>query len=487
MKIFFPIIFFITIFKTVSAQELPYNSQIFVNPYYYNPAYAGFEDRPAFYVYRRQQWTEIEGAPVTTGFSFHTIFDERVNFGLNFMSDKRSIFNTTKALVTFGYRASFDDFHYVSFGLSGGVGFNKIDMDAIDTVDPAMADALDNNMFLEGNAGFNYFNNGFNFGLSLPKIFNSKYLSTEKFAPGEISPLNDALLMTSYKWEITEEKFSIEPYAIYYYSSEHPGQFEAIGLMHFMDVFMLGASYRQDYGVTGFIGLNINDNFKFGYAYEFFNVASVNFSSGSHDIQLALVFGEKKKKKKVSLMQQRRNVIRTQTTTPVQQEKAKTAPVIIAHVVTETYKEDEALEDLMNEISDEESLITQMDDETSEEITFDVEEESTNVEEEYIEPTLDDKGLYIGPTTVTKGDHLLELNAGNYVAVGTFGNYRDAEEYSDALFIKGFYTKFGYITQTKIYYVYIYENDDLQEALDTSERFNTIGAQFRENWVLQVK
>ena len=104
-----------------------------------------------------------------------------------------------------------------------------------------------------------------------------------------------------------------------------------------------------------------------------------------------------------------------------------------------------------------------------------------------IEPTLDDEGLYIGPKTVTKGNHLLELNTGNYVAVGTFDNYRDAEEYSDALFIKGFYTKFGYISQTKIYYVYIFEHDDLQEAIDTSERFNAIGAQFRENWVLQVK
>lgn len=550
MRIFFHIVLFLTIFKTVSAQELPFNSQIFVNPYYYNPAYAGFEDRPAFYVYRRQQWTGIEGAPVTTGFNFHTIFNEKVNFGINFMTDKRSIFNTTRALVTFGYRASFDDFHYISFGLSGGLGFNKIDLDAIDPDDPAIVDALDNNMFMDGNAGFNYFNNGFNLGLSLPKIFNSNYLSNAPFVEGEISPLNDAIFMTNYKWEITKEQFAIEPHIIYYYSTERSGQFEVIGLMHLMDVFMLGASYRQDYGVTGFIGLNINDNFKFGYAYEFYNVKPADFSTGSHDIQLALVFGEKKKKRGPSAMQQRQRVTRTPTKPPAQQPKQKpipkeTAPVIPVAVETETYKEEDALEELMTEmendqaiqedttsfeifetpedenvadifdvqfddvkksepevpkvivpvvvpvIDDEESLLTQMDDESSEEITFDDEEESTiavdEAEAEYIEPTLDDEGLYIGPTTVTKGNHLLELNTGNYVAVGTFDNYREAEEYSDALFIKGFYTKFGYISQTKIYYVYIYENDDLQEALDTSERFNTIGAKFRENWVLQVK
>ena len=114
-------------------------------------------------------------------------------------------------------------------------------------------------------------------------------------------------------------------------------------------------------------------------------------------------------------------------------------------------------------------------------------EEVEDSPEEYIEPTLDDEGFYIGPTTVVKGDHLLELEQGNYVVVGTFGSYRDAEEHSDQLFIKGFYTKFGYISQTKIYYVYIFESDDVQEANDTSERFEQIGAQFRENWVLQVQ
>jgi hypothetical protein len=96
-------------------------------------------------------------------------------------------------------------------------------------------------------------------------------------------------------------------------------------------------------------------------------------------------------------------------------------------------------------------------------------------------------GKYIGPTTVMKGDHLLELEQGNYVVVGTFGSYREAEEYSDKLFIQGFYTKFGYISQTKIYYVYIFESDNLQETKDTSDRFGQIGAQFNENWVLQVQ
>ena len=633
MRIFFYIVLFIFFFQPVVAQELPFNSQIFINPYYYNPAYAGFEDRPAFYVYRRQQWTGIEGAPVTTGFNFHTIFNEKINFGLHIMNDQRSILNTTRALVTFGYRASFDDNHYISFGLSGGIGSNSIDLEAVDPNDPAIIDALDNNLFLDGNAGFNYFNKGFNLGLSLPKIFKTNTISNSGFAPGEISPLNDAIFLTSYRWELSEEKFAIEPFALYYYSDALPGQFEVIGILHLMDVFWIGASYRQDYGTTGFVGLNIKDNFKFGYAYEFFNAEQANFNNGTHDIQLALIFGQKEKKKKknpnVSLMQQRRDMLRSMGKLPSEQGQniyqVENDPFVPPPTETETYNEDDALNDLLNEMEDEqnvqvepqsvedleapveddaldifdiqfddepvettvvdpiiapvvvvesldseeedalnellremedeqniladtmsfeeveepieddtldifdiefddepvndptvestivpvviqepqeldeeEALISQMDDENEEEITYEDQEGLTettspiqiteeDAPDEYIEPTLDEEGLYIGPTTVIKGNHLLELDKGNYVAVGTFSSYRDAEDYSDAIFIKGFYTKFGYISQTKIYYVYIFQSDDLQEAKDTSERFDAIGAEFKENWVLQVQ
>lgn len=562
MRKFFHIFIIFICTQTVFGQEIPLNSQIFMNPYYYNPAFAGFEDRPAFYVYRRQQWTGIEGAPVTSGFNFHTIFNKKVNFGVHINNDERSILSTTRGLITFGYRASFDEFHYLSFGLSGGVGFNSIDLDAIDPNDPAIINALDNNLFLDGNAGFNYYNNGFNLGLSLPKIFKTKTISNSSFAPGEISPLNDATFMTSYKWEIIEEKFAIEPYGIYYYTKDMPGQFEAIGLIHLMDVFWLGASYRQDYGSTGFVGLNINDNFKFGYAYEFFNTQPVNFDNGTHDIQLAIVLGKKEKKGKVNLIQQRRNMLRSMGKLPPEQNQniyqVENDPFIPPPVVTESYSEEDALQDLMDEMNAEEAPVPedttsivefeedveedtidifnfQFDDEfitepesqqtivpiivavpepeieesdeeaeliremmeEEEEITFDDAEELTEVtdftepsevvEEEFLDFTLDDQGLYIGPTTVIKGDHLLELEKGNYVVVGTFGNYRDAEEHSDQLFIKGLYTKFGYISQTKIYYVYIFESDDLQEAKDTSERFNQIRVKLRENWVLQVQ
>ena len=123
-------------------------------------------------------------------------------------------------------------------------------------------------------------------------------------------------------------------------------------------------------------------------------------------------------------------------------------------------------------------------DRMAEELLQDVENETY---EEFLDPTLDEEGFYIGPKTVVKGNHLLELEKGNYVVLGVFGNYRSAEEYSDQLFIKGIRTKFGFISQTKTYYVYVFVSEIYREAQTVSNQHKKLKIKFKENWILRVQ
>ena len=627
MRIFF-LLAFLLMYSFGFAQELPLNSQIFINPYFYNPAYAGSEDRPAIFLMRRQQWTGIEGAPVTSNLSFHTLIKKNVLFGANFTNDVRSILNTSTAALTVGYRANFSDYDHLNFAISGGVGFNNTDLSAInipDMNDPALLKALDHNMFLVGNAGINYFVKGLNLSFSLPHIFRNRAVDTTSFHIGDISPLDDFILMSSYRWEISEGNFAMEPYLVYYHTKSFPGQFEVMSIFHIQDVVWFGGSYRQDYGASGFVGFNVNDNFKLGYAYEFMTNNTANFTNSTHDIQLAMIFGKKKRKKgKLSIIERRRNMLRamgkipqkpqdqskslykvekdpfkqppeatpkpepkkelpkptenkpayseeqalqdlmktSQPEKPVQKpaekpvakpktvekpvvvpEKAKTAKSEPKPETKPGYSEEQALQDLLNEMNADKDTATVVKESPKpkpqtkapepkaevkppskpatkpvekpaaepalKEITFEQQntlteekpaknedvdidkmadqmlKEVENAPKEYLEPTIDKSGKF--PKTVKKGTHLLELEKGFYVVVGTFGGYRAAEEYSDKLFIKGFYTKFGYISQTKIYYVYAFMSDNQEEANDTSERLKSVNADFKENWVLTVK
>ena len=371
-------IFFLLAFLLMSsfgfAQELPLNSQIFINPFFYNPAYAGSENRPAIFLMRRQQWTGIEGAPVTSNLSFHTLIKKNVLFGANFTNDVRSILNTSTAALTVGYRVNFSDYDHLNFAISGGVGFNNTDLSAInvpDMNDPALLNALDHNMFLVGNAGINYFVKGLNLSFSLPHIFRNRAVDTTSFHIGDISPLDDFILMSSYRWEISEGNFAMEPYLVYYHTKSFPGQFEVMSIFHIQDVVWFGGSYRQDYGASGFVGFNVNDNFKLGYAYEFMTNNTANFTNSTHDIQLAMIFGKKKRKKgKLSIIERRRNMLRAMGKIPQKPQDqskslykvekdpfkpppaapSKTEPKKEVTKPTETkpaYSEEQALQDLM--------------------------------------------------------------------------------------------------------------------------------------------
>ncbi|MGK7397733.1 MAG: PorP/SprF family type IX secretion system membrane protein [Candidatus Cyclobacteriaceae bacterium M3_2C_046] len=426
------------------AQDKPIFSNFFMNPFAYNPAYAGDEYRPSLTLAYRQQWMGIEGAPVTTSASFHLPVGTNMSFGTNIFNDRRSVLNTSSALLSLAYKVPFDIDHYVKFGLSGGAGFNSIsDFNEIMNNpkyqnDVALINALQSSIYLDGQFGFNYHFRGFNAGFALPRLFNTSLISQVEFNQGEIDPLNSYQIMINFKSYNKELPISFEPHLIYRLQSETmAGYFEGAGIIHFQNAAWLGGSYRQDYGITLMGGININDKMQVGYAYDLVNTPVAGFTNGTHEIALKLNFGEEKRPKK--------------RTRSVKQEQEK----------------DPYLEYLENKQQEE--------------------------KQPAITPAQEDLGEqgqvqnYNGPQTVTKGTHLLELEKGFYVIVGTFPNFEKAENYSDWLFEKGYYTKYGYATQAKYYYVYaFYSLADKEKATTTLAKLKEKGM-FKDAWLLTVE
>ncbi len=513
--------FFLFFFHDIYCQEVPLNSQKFFNPYTLNPAFAGYENRPAVFAGRRQQWTGIDGAPVTNYFNFHTVFGNAVPFGLNIVHDTRGIVSTNTALLTLGFRARIDENnHYLSLAFSGGAGFNSVDFSNVNVgTDPILISALDNNIFLDGNAGLLYHNNGFNLGVSLPKLFKTRSYGFEDFEIGDFNPMGTAMATINYKIEVSEETFAIDPWFSYHYFENFDDQIEGSLRFILKNFVWVGGSYRLDYGASAFFGLNIKDNFRFGYAYEL-GVASVSgFNNGSHEFHLGLIFGKtEKEKNKKDFYTRRRQMLNTMRGNTQQQTqnqnlyKVQNDPfetTTTETTTTETTKTETTTQTDTNEIDIDKFMEGYTDEDTTQQqqVTNPTQIQTQTRTQKQPEPkeepsilstfdapqndevtTRDESGIYIGPKVVTKGDHLLELDKGYYVIVGTFNSYREAEEYSDKLFMQGFYTKFGYISQTTDYYVYLfYSEDNRQECDDTMERFRQITSIFTDMWVLTVQ
>src|SRR5690606_25811821 len=110
-------------FLSTKGQDILTHNHFYLNPYIYNPAFAGKENRANIALNHLQQRTGIEGVPVTSFLSFVIALENRVKLGTKLINEQRSILNNTLVLLTLGYTAPFsqDKKHAWSFGVSAGM------------------------------------------------------------------------------------------------------------------------------------------------------------------------------------------------------------------------------------------------------------------------------------------------------------------------------------------------------------------------------
>lgn len=297
---------------TALAQNYPVYNSYYINPYLYNPAEAATEYAYVF-VNHRQQWLNVEGAPVLTTLTFNTMLDQsRSAVGVRLSSYKRGILNTTDALFTYAYSIGLSETSRLHFALSGGAITNNInieELDDADLTDPAIAGYLADNIQPAANFGMMIKSeSGFNFGIALPQLFGPKFNSLTNFENTSISPLDNVILSAYYRKKLagkmvnkrrkgvnrkvrTDESYApLEFYAMYKYSKWGNNQAEAMVKVNLSQHFWLGAGYRQSYGMTGSLGFSFS-KFLLSYSYEPGNQPEPAFSQGSHEIQLGLKLG----------------------------------------------------------------------------------------------------------------------------------------------------------------------------------------------------
>ena len=280
------------------TQNIPIYTQYIVNPYIYNPAYAGIEGKPTIGLTYRKQWTGITDAPTTANFVFHTPLFAGINFGLNVTQDNYGIFKSSSALLTVGYTIVLGWNHYLSLGISGGAGFQNIDFTNVNLSDPAFANLLSESTYLDGNVGIAYHIANFNLGISLPNIFQTETFPTEIFDTGTLGLISNYMITADYMIYFAGDNFAFQPYVLYRSFEEYTPQIEGGGIFHIKNVLWVGGAYRQDFGIAGLAGVKVKGNFSFGYSYEIPAVKATNINKTSHEIQLTISFGKKNNRSK---------------------------------------------------------------------------------------------------------------------------------------------------------------------------------------------
>ncbi len=520
-KYLFWIVFYAFHFSA-RAQEPPVYSQFFMNPYIYNPAYAGIDGHTVISAMYRQQWTGLDGAPTISHITFHTPLKGGIGVGAFVFNENQSALTSSGAKGTVSYLANFDRKHWLRFGLSLGAGSNSLDLDKIDNPsDPAFSNLVDNGFYALGDFGLTFHSGNFNFGVSLPSLFRGNVITRDSFAPIDFKPTDNIFLKTNYHVGFLNDDFVWEPHILYRYSSQNADQFEIANIIHVLHHLWFGASYRQDAGLVGLFGIKVKEKLAIGYAFELGDSKVNSFTGNTHEIHIGFHLGSKKdhvehvssfikrhrktaEERKAEADERRlaalegldedpeeNSLLRTNNTPDEPDETAEqTDPVTDAgqadqNAVTTPVGGNEGLNT---------NIADQPVDTNQQEITPPTGGQTVPGTDNPIDQTLTDDrrtpdqlSKSDQPLRVRSGSHLLELRPGNYVINGAFREFNHAEDFSDLLFERGFHDiKVGYVTATGYYYVVVNQVDDLKAAMADAQRLRGRNG-FEKTWVLSVE
>lgn len=282
----------ITIFgmPKLSAQLIPVYSQFFGNMMMVNPAAAGTDTVVHISSIYRRQWLSIPGAPATANVALSIPGKNKFGYGLQFYSDKLGVESNNSIEAMLSYNAQLSARTSLALGFQFGYKFysaNRSSVDVVDQNDPGFQSNLN---FALPVAGFGlYLNseNGF-FGVSSPSFLinakkykglnNSTYASTIGEMPflimaGKRFPLSTSLVLNSY---ILMRLIGRQPF-----------QFEVNNIIWFNNKLAAGVGYRSADAILGTLQLNVNNEFKVGYAYDYSVSKLGSFNQGSHELMLS--------------------------------------------------------------------------------------------------------------------------------------------------------------------------------------------------------
>ena len=278
-----------------AAQQLPQLTQYQFNDYLFNPAVAGsrpwFELRSA----HRYQWVGIQDAPRTFALSATTPMGRAGKMGLGgyIFTDHVGPTRRTGVRASYAYHLHITEETKLAFGLSAGLLQFLVDGSKIslhDPGDPAMDDQLRGDLVPDAEFGIYLYHPRYWFGASVPQIMRNKiyFFDSEHET---LSRLEDHYYaMGGYRLLVGDD-WKVEPSFLVKYVDPVPVKVDLTATVRYRDQFWVGASYRTNDAWCAMLGCWIKESFQFGYSYDIITSNLRNYSSGTHEVMLAVTFG----------------------------------------------------------------------------------------------------------------------------------------------------------------------------------------------------
>jgi type IX secretion system PorP/SprF family membrane protein len=312
------ILIFLLIGNWLSGQQLPLYSQYLYNKFLINPAVAGSDGYTSLNLTARQQWVGYSGAPRTYSFSVQTRMlkksssmkqtrgnrqvyrpktDGKVGLGGYLFSDKNGLVQRTGFQLSYSYNMWLQKSTQLSMGL-GLTGYHyKIDEKEInfeDSNEPWLNNNLRRGIFVpDMTFGVYVLNADYSFGFSADQLFEAS-AKIGSSAYSNFKMKRHYYLFGSYDFSSGSHNI-IQPSFILMMSEQLKPQADMGVTYIFNQDFWAGLAFRTSGALIANIGIKYQ-NMYFGYALDFTLQEIQRITFGTHEITIALKFGDNARK-----------------------------------------------------------------------------------------------------------------------------------------------------------------------------------------------
>jgi type IX secretion system PorP/SprF family membrane protein len=279
------------------TQQMPQTNVYGYNKYAINPAYAGASGCTEINFSHLNQWVKIEGAPLTSLLSANTRIGKSLGVGGQVLIDKIGMLQQVSGLGSVSYGYTFANVHKVRAGLS--LGFNQYRLDpssaiVFDPNDPIVTGGNQSAGTVNTEIGFTYNWNNLEISMASKQLIQA-YSNFGYAGLNGYGLRRHATMYASYNIDIND-KWTMRP-SLFAKGTNNGYQLDINADAIYKNFIYAGLGYRTRVGLIARAGVNIQDLFFVGYAYETPMSNIAGYSAGSHEIMLGLRFCKKEKTK----------------------------------------------------------------------------------------------------------------------------------------------------------------------------------------------
>ncbi|MBN8702619.1 MAG: type IX secretion system membrane protein PorP/SprF [Bacteroidetes bacterium] len=272
---------------SINAQQLPRYSEYMFDKAIINPAYTGTIPYINSTLAYRKQFTGIEGAPTTQFLTFHApIQKKNIGLGLKVVNDKVATIATTSFAGMFSYYIGLGNGR-LSVGLEAGLINQKIDFTNLvrhDAVDNAISANTQNKMVPDASVGLYYQTKSFFIGWSSFQLIKSELNFTPDYGRSLVSRLwNHNYVVVGGNFGKNED-LRFEPSMLIKHVSPVPIQIDLNAKALIKQLIAVGATYRVNEAIVAMVELQIKDQFRIGYAFDYTTSKLASYQNGTHEI-----------------------------------------------------------------------------------------------------------------------------------------------------------------------------------------------------------